>query len=159
MIAKKLNALSTISRQRKQCTSPCVLFVIKFNGNILPALFRTPAQTISCCSDLGSTVAQATVGAYEEEQQLNEGRGGRSRKRRRTPFDQLTLEQQARRKETVRLENLKKKERRRQTKLSSSDSPGTSVEAPSPAQALARLSLTRPPSQPDGQPLLQRSRK
>ncbi|KAL5255391.1 hypothetical protein ACHWQZ_G010823 [Mnemiopsis leidyi] len=154
------NALRKISRQRKQRALPRVLFVLKFNGNILPALIRTPAQTISYCSSLGSLVAQAAMGAEEEEQLLNEEGEGTSRRRRtrRTPFDQLTPEQQARRRETVRLKNLRKKERRRQNKLSTTDSPGTSADVPAPAtKPSSSASQTKPdpaPSQPNGQRLL-----
>ncbi|KAL5248802.1 hypothetical protein ACHWQZ_G017854 [Mnemiopsis leidyi] len=81
----------------------------------------------------GSLVAQTAVGAEEEERLLNEGGEGTSRRRRRTPFDQLTPEQQAQRGETVQLKNLRKKERRRQNKLSPSNSPGTSADEPAPA--------------------------
>jgi len=146
------NALRKISRQRKQRALSRVLFVLKFNGNILPALFRTPAQTISYCSSLGSLVAQAAMGAEEEERLLNEEGEGTSRRKRtrRTPFDQLTPEQQARRRETVRLKNLRKKERRRLNKLPTTDSPGTSADVPAPA---TKPSSSAGQTKPDPAPL------
>ena len=73
---------------------------------MLPVLFKAPVQTISRLSSLGSAELQAD----NEAELLNGEEEGRSRKRRRTPFDQLTPEQQDRRRETVRLKNLRKKE-------------------------------------------------
>ena len=99
---------------------------------MLPVLFQAPVQTISRHSSLGSAQLQATVEADNEAELLNGEEEGRSRKRRRTPFDQLTPEQQDRRRETVRLKNLRKKERRRLATLSA-NSPAPAGEIPGPS--------------------------
>ena len=91
-------------------------------------LFQAPVQTISRLSSLGSAELQAD----NEAELLNGEEEGRCRKRRRTPFDQLTPEQQDRRRETVRLKNLRKKERRRQATLSA-NSPAPTGEIPGPS--------------------------
>ncbi|KAL5250406.1 hypothetical protein ACHWQZ_G016214 [Mnemiopsis leidyi] len=106
----------------------------------------------SLLGEEGSLVAQAAMGAEEEERLLNEEGEGTSRRKRtrRTPFDQLTPEQQARRRESVRLKNLRKKERRRLNKLPTTDSPGTSADVPAPA---TKPSSSAGQTKPDPAPL------
>ena len=141
-------------RQRNLRALPRVLFVLQLGANTFPAFYLTPVQSNSRRSSLGSAEAQASVEADEEAELLNgdgegtEKDGSRSKKRRRTPFNQLNPEQQARRKETVRLKNLRKKERRKQAKLSAetpaTESSAKTGAAPDPSNQPGPSGLNQP---------------
>ena len=155
-ILLKYIALKSNLKQRNQRALPRAdLFVLKFTANTLPGLFQTSVQVISRHTPIGTT--DTTVAVGEEAELLEEVETKRSKRSKRKPMSELNPDQQAKRRETLRARNLRRKERKRQAQSSTTnparteEAPGTSKQT-SPSAGQPKPGQANPPPQRQSQP-------